>query len=98
MFGYSKDSFGCSIGYVKNGIAFVEVTDKDGDKSFMEIDKGDLIAAKIIVSVGTIFSFTLKNFLGWEKITFKPIKRGRKITREEVDRILKKYEDRYGDL
>ena len=98
MFGYSKKTFGCFIGYIVNDIAFVEVVDIKINKSFMEIPKDDLVSSKIVFKPGTIFEFTFEKFLGWEKVTFKPSKCGLGMTKEERDGILKKYEDKYGDL
>ena len=98
MLGYSKEKFECFITHIENDVASVDVIDKDGEKSFMEIPKDVFVSSKIIFSAGTIFSFTLKNFLGWEKTVFKQCNPKKGFSREEVDRLLKKLEDKYGDL
>ena len=97
MLGYSKEKFECFITHIENDVASVDVIDKDGEKSFMEIPKDVFVSSKIIFSAGTIFSFTLKNFLGWEKAVFKPVVR-KKYTPEEFDKIKKHYEEKYGDV
>jgi hypothetical protein len=97
MLGYSKEKFDCIIGYIENSIAYVELTDKDGEKSFMEIPKGDLKTYNVIFKVGSRFIFVLRQFLGWEKIRFKPLVL-RTYTKEQIEETRKYYEEQYGDV
>jgi len=83
--------------YIEKDMASVDVIDKDGEKSFMEIPKDDFEKFKIEFKPGIIFSFILKQFLGWEKLVFKPVKRT-PISRDEWDKTLKYYEEKYGDV
>ncbi len=97
MFGYNKKQFECFIDYIENNIASITLIDEDGEKSSMEIPKDIFISSKINFKVGTIFSFTFRKFYGIEKVTFKPIKK-KMITTKERNKIIKKYDDKYGDL
>ena len=98
MFGYSKKYFEGQICHIENDIAWIHVVDEDGEESDMEeMPREDLESAKILFKEGNIFSFTLKLFYGWEKITFKPIK-GPVITQKELDECEKYYNDKYGDV
>lgn len=97
MIGYSKETFGCLITDIKDDIADVELSDKDGEKSFMEIPRKDLESCGITLKEGNIFKFILKNFLGWEKIIFKRIVT-QSYTAEEIEVKRKYYEEKYGDV
>jgi hypothetical protein len=97
MFGYSKDKFDCLITHTEDNIAFVELADKDGEMSFMEIPKEDLEQSNITFKAGMLFEFILQQFFGWEKIKFVPIER-KIYTQEEIDEKLKYYEEKYGDV
>ncbi len=97
MFGYSKESFSCVINRFEDNIAHIELTDSNGDKSFMEIPKEDLEKFNITFKQGNIFKFILKQFLGWEKTIFKPIVI-KSLTEKEIETTIKYYEERYGDV
>ena len=97
MLGYSKDTFNCLITHTENEIAYVDLADKNGEKSFMEIPFGDLKNRNIECKAGIMFSFTQKCFLGWEKLIFTPIKR-KIYTKEEIEAKRKYYEEKYGDI
>lgn len=97
MFGYSKESFGCIITDIEDNIAYVELSDNDGDKSCMEIPKEDLEKFNITLKKGNVFNFIHKSFLGWEKISFKPVV-VESYTRKEINATRKKYEEKYKDV
>ena len=63
----------------------------------MEISKNDIVSAKISFKEGVLFSCVFKQFCGWEKMSFAPIKRP-KITQKEQDELSKKYEEKYGEV
>lgn len=97
MFGYSKDQFDCLITNIEDDIAFVVVADEDGEKSFMEIPREDLENFDITFKEGNVFNFILKQFLGWEKVIFKPVV-VKSYTAEEIKAKRKYYEEKYGDV
>ena len=97
MFGYRKEYFEGLIECIENDIAYVEAIGNDDETSFMEIPKDDLINSKISFKAGVIFSFVLKQFCGWEKMIFKPIKR-KKIKQKDMDSSHMKYKKKYGDI
>jgi hypothetical protein len=97
MFGYSKDKFGCWITRIEDDIAYVTVCDPAGEKSYMDIPIKDLKDKNITCKVGTIFIFILKSFFGFEKISFEPTM-DTAITKKDVEKLRKKYEEKYGDV
>lgn len=97
MLGYSKEKFECFITRTEEEIAYVDLADKDGEQSFMEIPFELLKGNKIECKAGILFSFVLKTFFGWEKLAFIPIKR-RIWTKEEIEAKRKYYEEKYGDI
>lgn len=97
MFSYSKEYFEGLIEHIENDIAHVRVIGNNEELSFMEIPKNDLIPAKINFKAGILFSFVLKQFCGWEKIIFSPIKR-KSITQEQMNTLTRKYKEKYGDV
>jgi hypothetical protein len=97
VFGYSKDKFGCWITNIEDNIAFVTLCDKEGEKSYMEIPIKDLEDNNVTCKIGSIFCFTTKTLFGFEKISFKPTL-NTVITKEDVEKLRKKYEKKYGDV
>ncbi len=97
MFGYSKEKFGCIITDIEDNIIHVELSDNDGDLATMEIPKEDLERFNITLKKGNVFNFIHKSFLGWEKISFKPVV-VQSYTKKEIDATRKKYEEKYGDI
>lgn len=99
MLGYNKEKFSSIIDRVdKNSrIAFVTLHDKNGEMSFMEIPFDDLKDNDIECKAGTLFSLILKQLWRWEKITLKPMKRA-KVSQEEINKMIKHYEEKYGDV
>lgn len=97
MFGCKKEKFNCLITDIENKIAYVELSDQDGKKSFMEIPKEDLERFNITFKKGNVFKFILKQFLRWEKIVFKPIVT-KVYTQKEINTTIKYYKEKYGDI
>ena len=97
MLGYNKYKFDCLITRTEDNIAYVELADKDGEISFMEIAFDILEGNKIECKSGILFKFTLKQFFGWEKCEFTPIER-KTYTQEEIEAKRKYYEEKYGDV
>ena len=97
MFGYSKEKFECHISHTKDDIAYVDLADKDGEISFMEISREDLERSDVTFKAGILFEFILKQFLGREKTKFIPIKR-KTYTQKQIDATFKYYEEQYGDI
>jgi len=97
MFGFSREKFSGLITRTEDNIAFVDVADKDGEKSFMEIPKEDLEQSKILFKAGILFDFTLTQFCGWERINFIPHER-KIYTKEEIEAKQKYYAEKYGDI
>ncbi len=97
MFGYSREYFEGLIEHIEKDIAHVRVIGNNEELSFMEIPKSDLISEKINFKAGILFSFVLKQFCGWEKIIFSPIKK-KNMTQEQMNILTKKYEEKYGDV
>jgi len=97
MFGYKKDKFGCWITRVEDDIAYVTVCDPAGEKSYMDIPIKDLKDKNITCKVGTIFIFIIQSVFGFEKISFEPTM-DTVITKKDVEKIRKEYEEKYGDV
>jgi hypothetical protein len=63
----------------------------------MDIPIKDLKDKNITCKVGTIFIFILKSFFGFEKISFEPTI-NTAISKKNVEKLRKKYEEKYGDV
>ena len=97
MFSYSKEYFEGLIDKVEYNTAHISVVDSNDKTFFMELDKEELERFSITFKAGILFSFVLKQFCGWEKIIFSPIKR-KSTTQEEMKILTKKYKEKYGDV
>lgn len=97
MFGYSKEIFGCIITRIEDDIAHVQLNDKNGERSFMEIPREDFDRFNITFKEGNVFNFILKQFFEWEKIILKPVV-VKRFTAEEIEAKRKYYEEKYGDV
>ena len=97
MLGFKNLKFEGWITNIENDIAFINVVDFDGERSTMEISKKELVDSNIDFKSGTIFSITLKQYWGVEKLVFKPIKKP-SMSKEEFDEMMDYYEKEYGDI
>lgn len=82
---------------IKKDIAFATLIDKDGEKSYVEIELKELKENNIECRAGTIFSFILSRKNKLEEVKIDPIK-GTPITKKEFDKLQKEYEEKYGDV
>lgn len=97
MFGYSKEKFEGWITRIKDEVAWVDIVDDDGKKSYMEIPVKVLKDKRIKTKPGVIFSMFFKSWFRWEWFVFSPIKQ-KHMPEEEFDALYKYYEDKYGDV
>lgn len=98
MLGYSKEKFGCFITSIEDDIASVTLCDHDGEKSYMDIPIDDLKDSGVMCETGKIFRLIATQLIGWQKISFIPITKTNKFSLEEVRRLRKYYEEKYGDV
>ena len=94
---YSKSKFDAYIFKVEDDIAYVQVVDDDGEKSYMEIPSEVLEGDNIKFKTGVIFHITHKRLGKWEKIEMFPSKKA-VVTQREVDKILEGYREKYKDV
>lgn len=97
MLGYHREKYGCFIRNIEKDIAYVDIIDENGETSFMDISLKDLLSSRIQPKVGTIFQFIHTTFLNWEKIVFKKVPK-KIATNKEIQKMLKDYEEKYGDV
>ncbi len=82
---------------IKKDIAFATLIDKDGGKSYVEIELKELKENNIECRAGTIFSFILSRKNKLEEVKIDPIK-GTPITKKEFDKLQKYYEEKYREV
>lgn len=99
MFGFNKEKFEGFITKIKNDWASVTVIDEKQKKSYMSVPVEDLRNRKIECKAGVIFSIVLvsRPWLKRDLRVFYRIKR-KPMSQEELDALLKHYEDEYGDV
>ena len=99
MFGFNKEKFEGFITEIKNDWAQVTVIDEKQKKSYMSVPVGDLKKRKIECKAGIIFLITLLSRPWLKKVrwVYSQIKRT-PMSKEELDALLKYYEDKYGDV
>jgi len=97
MFGYSKSKFGCQIENVDDKIAYVTLCDKNNGLSSMEIPIKDLEDNGIECKYGSLFRLIIKQWRGWEKISFTSLPKI-SFSSEEIEKLRDYYEEKYGDI
>ena len=100
MLGFHKEKFKCLITNVVGKTAFIYLIDKEKEESYMEIPIEDLEKNNIECKAGEKFTTILKEYKGWEKITFipGPVLANVSLTQEEIDKLTKHYEEKYEDV
>lgn len=97
MFGIKTTKFDAFIFKVEEQTAYIEVVDKDNEKSYMEIPTEDLEDNNIECKTGVVFHITVKKFRKWEKMEMSPCQRVVPAKRE-VDEMIEGYREKYKDV
>ncbi len=82
---------------IENDIAYIEVVDEKGKVSYLEFPVSELKKNEIEIKIGIIFSIVLEERNGKEEISIFPLE-AEVLTVEEYEKLLKYYEDNYGDV
>lgn len=99
MFGFNKEKFEGFITEIKNDWASVTVIDSKHEKSYMSVPVEDFKRRKIECKAGVIFSIVLvsKPWYRGSLCVFSRIKQ-KHMSKDEFDKMMKYYEDEYGDV
>lgn len=91
------EKFSGIINNINGEIINISLYDSKGCESFIEASADDMTQAGILCKPGTVFHFFLKKDEDKETTEFKKIDQP-KINKEEFDKLLKFYQEKYKNI
>ena len=100
MLGIKTEKFVGIIDRVEKPTAYVQLSDKIGDKSYMEIPIEDLEESGILCKAGVVFRLIFKRWRGWEKIVMSPVAKKNLTVKDlkDLNEQIKEWQTKYKDV